>query len=252
MEHAGKHALVTGGGQGIGKGIALALAQAGAQVTITGRTGSTLEQTAALDPRLHPLVMDVSDEASVRDGISAAAAERGKIQICVANAGIAESVKFADCTMADWRRMMATNLDGVFVTLQAALATLEKEDWGRMIVVSSIAGVKGLRNAIPYTVSKHGVIGLIHGLSEEYRPRPITFNALCPGYVDTEIVASQIPGLMQRFDVDEAGARAVIAKGNRSKTLLDVDEITAAAMYVCSDGARNFNGQTVEISGGQV
>lgn len=252
MEHTGKHALVTGGGQGIGKGIAIALAEAGAEVTITGRTLSTLEEAAALSPRLHPLLMDVSDEASVRDGVATAAAARGKIQICVANAGIAESVKFGDCTLTDWRRMMATNLDGVFLTFQAALATLEQDDWGRMVVVSSIAGVKGLRNAIPYTVTKHGVIGLIRGLSEEYRPRPITFNALCPGYVDTEIVAKQIPGLMKRFNVDEAGARNAIAKGNRSQKLLEVDETTAATMYLCSDAARSFNGQTVEISGGQV
>ncbi len=252
MEHAGKHALVTGGGTGIGADIAVALAAAGAEVTITGRRADKLADLAATNPRLHPLVMDVDNEASVRDGIASAAAARGPIQICVANAGIAEGGPFENTTLAQWRRMMTTNLDGVFLTVQAAMATLAPDTPARMIVVSSIAGVRGLKNAIPYTVTKHGVIGLIRGLSEEYMRRPITFNALCPGYVDTDIVRNQLPGLMKRFDVDEDGARAAMAKGNRHQTLLEVDEITAAALWLCSDGARSVNGQTIEISGGQV
>ncbi len=252
MEHHGKHALVTGGGTGIGRDIAEALAAAGAEVTITGRRLDVLEEVAAGDARLHPLQMDVADEASVRDGIAAAADARGPVTICVANAGIAEGGPFEGLSLADWRRMMAINLDGVFLTFQAALATLAPEAPGRMIVISSIAGVRGLKGAIPYTVTKHGVIGLIRGLSEEYMRRPITFNAICPGYVDTAIVQGQIPGLMRRFDTDEAGAVAAIAKGNRHQKLLEVDETTAAAMWLCSDGARSINGQTIQIAGGQV
>lgn len=252
MEHAGKHALVTGGGTGIGKAIAIALANAGAEVTITGRRTETLAKVAALHPRLNALEMDVADEASVREGISAAAALRGPVRICVANAGIAEGGPFDKITLADWRRTMATNLDGVFVTFQAALATLGDDDAARMIVVSSIAGVRGLKNAVPYTVTKHGVIGLIRGLSEEYMRRPVTFNALCPGYVDTAIVRGQLPGLMRRFDVDEQGAIDIVAKGNRHRRLLEVDETTGAAMWLCSDAARSVNGQTIQISGGQV
>jgi len=135
--------------------------------------------------------------------------------------------------MAEWRKTMAINLDGVFVTLQAALDTLPENTPARMIVVSSIAGVRGLKNAVPYTVSKHGIIGLIRGLSEEYMGTPITFNALCPGYVETDIVRNQLPGLMRRFKVDETEARAILA-------------------WLCKDGARSVNGQTVERSGGQV
>ena len=252
MEHAGKHALVTGGGTGIGAGIAVALAQAGAEVTITGRRADKLAQIASTHPRLHTLVMDVDDEASVRDGIAKAASDRGPIQICVANAGIAEGGPFEKTTLAQWRKMMTTNLDGVFLTFQAAMATLPADMPARMIVISSIAGVRGLKNAVPYTVTKHGVIGLIRGLSEEYMRRPITFNALCPGYVDTDIVRNQLPGLMKRFDVDKDAARGLMAKGNRHQKLLEVDETTAAAMWLCSDGARSVNGQTIQISGGQV
>lgn len=252
MEHAGKHALITGGGTGIGAGIALALAEAGAEVTITGRRADKLEEIAARSPRLHALVMDVDDEASVRTGIAAAADARGPIRICVANAGIADGGPFAKTTLAQWRKTMTTNLDGVFLTFQAAMATLQETTPARMIAISSIAGVRGLKNAIPYTVTKHGVIGLIRGLSEEFMRRPITFNALCPGYVDTAIVRNQLPGLMARFGLDEQGAMDAIAKGNRNRKLLQVDETTAALMWLCSEGARSVNGQTIEISGGQV
>jgi NAD(P)-dependent dehydrogenase (short-subunit alcohol dehydrogenase family) len=252
MEHTGKHALVTGGGTGIGAGIAVALAQAGAEVTITGRRADKLAAVADQHPRLHALVMDVADENSVRAGIAQAASIRGEVQICVANAGIAEGGPFEKTSLAAWRKMMTTNLDGVFLTLQAAMATLQPATPARMIVISSIAGLRGLKNAVPYTVTKHGVIGLIRGLSEEYMRHPITFNAICPGYVDTDIVRNQLPGLMKRFDVDAAGARALMAKGNRHQKLLEVDEITAAAIWLCSDGARSVNGQTIEISGGQV
>ena len=230
----------------------MALAQAGAQVTITGRRLEKLQALADQHPNIHPLAMDVSDETSVRGGIAAAAKARGPIQICVANAGIAEGGKFADTTLDTWRRMMATNLDGVFLTLQAAMATLTADAPARMIVVSSIAGVHGLKNAVSYTVAKHGVVGLIRGLAAEYKGSNITFNALCPGYVDTDIVRGQIPGLMRRFETDEAGALAIIARGNAHSTLLDIDEVTAAAMWLCSDGARSYTGQTVEIFGGQV
>ncbi|SEM84352.1 NAD(P)-dependent dehydrogenase, short-chain alcohol dehydrogenase family [Loktanella fryxellensis] len=253
MEHTGKHALVTGGGSGIGRAIALALAAQGATITITGRRAEMLEEVAGLSDRIHPAVMDVTDEAAVRDGIATAADRHGPVALCIANAGIATGGPFLSESLDGWRRTMATNLDGVFLTFQAALQTLPQDAAGRYIVVSSIAGVRGLKNAIPYTVTKHGVIGLIRGLSEEFlRKRPVTFNALCPGYVDTDIVHSQLPGLMRRFDVDRAGAEAIVAKGNRHKQLLEVDETTAAALWLCSDAARSVNGQTIQIAGGQV
>lgn len=250
LDLSGKHALVTGGGTGIGLAIAQSLAGAGADVTITGRRAEVLEKAAGQG--LHPLTMDVADEGSVRDGIARAASARGPIQICVANAGIAEGGAFRNTTLGQWRRIMTTNLDGAFLTLQAALNTLDKEAWGRMMVVSSIAGVRGLKGAIPYTVSKHGVIGLVRGLSEEYLGSNITFNALCPGYVDTDIVKTQVPAVAARLSISEEDARTYLAKGNRHRTLLKVDEVAGAALWLCSDAARSMNGQTIELSGGQV
>ena len=252
MEHAGRHALVTGGGTGIGLDIARALAARGAEVTITGRTLDRLEAAAAGTPRLHPLAMNVDEEAPVRDGIAAAAAARGPVAICVANAGIAEGAPFRKETLAHWRQVMATNLDGAFLTFQAALATLGREDRGRMIAVSSIAGLAGLKNAIAYTASKHGVIGLVRGLSEEYMGGGVTFNAVCPGYVETPIVARNATEIAARQGITEDEARALLARGNRHKALLQTDEVTGAVMWLCSDAARSVNGQSIQIAGGQV
>lgn len=252
MEHAGRHALVTGGGTGIGLDIARALAAAGAEVTITGRDLARLEAVATESPRLHALQMDVTDETSVRDGIAAAAQARGPVAICVANAGIAEGAPFHRETLDQWRRIMATNLDGVFLTFQAAMATLGPTDWGRMIAMSSIAGVRGLRGASAYTASKHGVIGLIRAMSEERMGGPVTFNAVCPGYVETPIVDRNATEIAARQGLTEAEARDYLAKGNRHKTLLKTDEVTGAVMWLCSDAARSVNGQAIQIAGGQV
>lgn len=252
MEHHGKHALITGGGTGIGLDIARALAAAGAEVTITGRDLARLEAVAAETPRLHPLQMDVGSEASVRDGIAAAAQARGPVSICVANAGIAEPARFADETLEHWQKIMRINLDGVFLTLQAAMASLPPEMPARMIAISSIAGVRGLKGALAYTASKHGVIGLIRGLSEEYMGGPITFNAICPGYVDTPIVERNAALISARQGVSDEDARGYLAKGNRHKRLLETEEVTAAALWLCSDAARSVNGQTIQIAGGQV
>jgi NAD(P)-dependent dehydrogenase (short-subunit alcohol dehydrogenase family) len=252
MDHAGKHALVTGGGTGIGLGIAMGLAEAGAEVTITGRNIDRLDQVATTHPRLHALQMNVDDVASVRDGIADAARMRGPIAICIANAGIAEPARFAKETPEHWRATMATNLDGVFLTFQAAMATLGRDDWGRMIAISSIAGLRGLKGAIAYTASKHGVIGMIRGLSEEYMGSALTFNAICPGYVDTPIVDRNAAQIATHQGISEDEARTALARANRHKRMLDVDEIAATALWLCSDAARSVNGQAIQIAGGQV
>jgi NAD(P)-dependent dehydrogenase (short-subunit alcohol dehydrogenase family) len=252
LEHSGRHALVTGGGTGIGLSIARALVAAGASVTITGRDLTRLERVAEGNPGLHPLRMDVADEASVRDGIAGAAEARGPVAICVANAGIAEGTPFRRETLEHWRRIMEVNLDGAFVTIQAALATLEPSQPGRMIAVSSIAGLRGLKNAIAYTASKHGVIGMIRGLSEEYMGGSVTFNAICPGYVDTPIVERNAAEIAVLKGVPNEEARGYLARGNRHKRLLETDEVTGAVMWLCSEAARSVNGQAIQIAGGQV
>jgi NAD(P)-dependent dehydrogenase (short-subunit alcohol dehydrogenase family) len=248
----GRHALVTGGGTGIGLAIACALARAGAQVTITGRRMDTLEQMASDMPGLHPVAMDVAQEASISAGVIAAQAARGPVSICVANAGIAEGRSIPKTDLAFWRRMMATNLDGAFLTLQACLPGMKESGWGRGIAISSIAGLRGLKGAAAYTASKHGMIGLIRGLAEDYVEAPYTFNALCPGYVDTPIVARNTSAIAARAGITEDAARDLMVQTNAHKRLIAPEEVAAAALWLVGPGSDSVNGQAIEIAGGQI
>lgn len=249
---AGKHALITGGGTGIGLAIARALAQAGAQVSITGRRAAVLQGAASQTPRLHPIVMDVCDEASVVQGVAAAVAARGPVSICVANAGIAQGMALHKTDLTSWRRTMATNLDGAFLTIRESLRSMHDLDWGRVIGVSSIAGLKGLKGAPAYTASKHGLIGLIRSLSADYVATGLTFNALCPAYVDTAIVDQNVRRISARAGIDADAARAIMVNTNPHKRLIAPDEIGSAALWLCAPGSQSVNGQAIEIAGGQM
>ncbi len=246
----GKHALVTGGGTGIGLAIARALAEEGAQVTITGRRQEVLD--AAAGPSITGMVMDVRDEASVADTIADAVAARGPIQICVPNAGVAEGRSLHKTSLEFWRNMMATNLDGVFLTIRESLNSMRQTDWGRVIVISSVAGLRGLPGAAAYSATKHGVIGLTRALSEDFIGSPITFNALCPAYVDTPIIDRNTDSIAARTGMSEADARDVMVGANRHKRLIAPEEIAAAALWLVRPGAESVNGQAIEIAGGMM
>ncbi|QFS82370.1 3-oxoacyl-[acyl-carrier-protein] reductase FabG [Roseivivax sp. THAF40] len=250
MHLAGKHALVTGGGTGIGLAIARALADAGAHVTITGRRAEVLGAAEGL--RITGRVMDVAEEASVRDGIAAAVAAHGPVQICVANAGVAEGRALHKTDLDFWRHMMAINLDGCFLTIREALASMRETDWGRVIAVSSIAGIRGLKGAPTYTASKHGMIGLIRALAADYAGKPYTFNALCPAYVDTNIVSSNVTKIMERTGMSEADATRAMVGVNPHGRLIRPEEVAEAAMFLCGPNSGSVNGQAIQIAGGEV
>lgn len=250
--HTGRHALITGGGTGIGEAIALALATEGCAVTITGRRMDALEETAAKSDNIHPLVMDVNDEASVVNGTAEAIKARGPILIHVANAGIAETSAFHKTKLEFWRKVMTTNLDGVFLTCREVVPGMLAAGWGRIITISSIAGLTGLRYGAAYSASKHGVIGLTRVVSEEYMNKGITANAICPGYVRTPIVERNTKLIMERSGLSEAEAEASMSSSNRHKKLVEVDEVAAAAMWLCGPGSDSINGQSIQIGGGQV
>ncbi len=250
--HKGRHALVTGGGTGIGEAIALALADAGALVTITGRNIEALEKTAEKASGLFPLVMDVSAESSVVEGTSTAISARGPVDILIANAGIAETSPIAKTPLEFWRKVITTNLDGVFLNCREVLPGMQEKGWGRIITISSIAGLRGLRYGGAYSASKHGVIGLTRVISEEYIGTGITANAICPGYVRTPIVTRNTEKIMARSGLSREEAEASMTSQNRHKKLVEVEEVAAAAMWLCGPGSDSVNGQTIEISGGQV
>lgn len=248
----GKHALVTGGGTGIGLAIAKALAAQGAVVTITGRRLAVLEDAAAASEGLHPLCMDVAEPDQITEGIASAQTARGPVSICIANAGIAEGRSIPNTDIAFWRRMMAINLDGAFLTLQACLPGMKEVGWGRGIAMSSIAGLRGLKGAAAYTASKHGMIGLIRGLAEDYVQAPYTFNAICPAYVDTAIVERNTTAISERAGISEQAARDIMVNTNPHGRLITADEVAAAALWLCGPGSDSVNGQAIEIAGGQI
>ncbi len=250
MELKGKHALVTGGGTGIGLAIARALAAEGVQVTITGRRLNVLQEVA--EPSMHPAAMDVTDDKQVADVIADAVAQRGPIQICVANAGIAEGRKLHKTDTDFWRKIMATNLDGCFYTVRESLRSMLETDWGRVIAISSIAGVRGAPGAGAYAASKHGVIGMIRSFAEDFMGGPYTFNSICPGYVDTPIVTRNTDAISQRAGVPEDAARQMMIDMNRHKRLITPEEVAAAAMWLCNPVCQSVNGSEVKIAGGQV
>jgi NAD(P)-dependent dehydrogenase (short-subunit alcohol dehydrogenase family) len=252
MTLSAKHAIVTGGGTGIGLAIARVLAAQGAEVTITGRRLDVLEEAALGNPRLHPAAMDVTNADAVATVTAAAVAARGPVSICIANAGIAEGRSMRKTDPDFWRKIMSTNLDGAYLTIRESLRSMHDQDWGRVIAVSSIAGLRGLKGAAAYSASKHGVIGLIRGLSADYLGTGITFNAICPGYVDTEIISRNVSAIKQRTGLSDVEARAMMVNTNPHNRLITVNEISAAALWLCGPGSQSVNGQAIQISGGQI
>lgn len=248
----GKHALITGGGTGIGLAIAVALAEAGAKVTITGRRLEVLKNAAVETDGLYPLVMDVSVEPSVVEGFSAAVDARGPIDICIPNAGIAEGSALHKTELDFWRKIMTTNLDGAFLTIREAMKSMHDLPWGRVIAISSIAGLSGLKGASAYAASKHGMMGLIRSLAIDFAESGITFNAICPGYVNTAIVDQNVISIKARTGFDDQKALDMMVNANPHKRLIEPSEIAAAALWLCSNGSESVNGQAIEISGGRM
>ncbi|MGB0799044.1 MAG: SDR family NAD(P)-dependent oxidoreductase [Planktomarina sp.] len=249
MPLSGKTAVVTGGGTGIGLAIARGLAAQGARVAITGRRLEVLNTACESFGGLS-VKMDVADEASVVEGMQNVADQFGQIDICVANAGIAEGQSMRGSSFEFWRNIMAINLDGAYLTIREALRHMPIQDWGRVVAISSIAGLRGLKGAHAYSASKHGVIGLIRTLAADHAKLPVTFNAICPGYVDTDIVARNSDSIAERAGISTDEARALMVKLNSHGRLITPDEVAGAALWVCGPNADSYDGQTLEISGG--
>ncbi|EEB83761.1 D-beta-hydroxybutyrate dehydrogenase [Roseobacter sp. GAI101] len=250
MDLNGKHALITGGGTGIGLAIAQDLAAKGAHVTITGRRQEVLDEVAG--DNMTGMAMDVRNEDDVVAKIATAVAAHGPIQICIPNAGIAEGKAVHKTDMDFWRNMMATNLDGAFLTIRESLKSMRETDYGRVIAISSMAGLRGLPGAAAYSASKHGMIGLVRSLAEDYMGKPLTFNAICPGYVDTPIVTRNTASISERAGISEEKARAIMVNSNPHKRLIDVSEVSAAAMWLVGPGSQSINGQCIQVTGGHM
>ena len=246
MTLQGRTAVVTGGGTGIGAAIAVALAQQGARVTITGRRKSPLDETATRAPGISAAVMDVTDEAQVSETLS------GPVDILVANAGIAETMPLAKMPTDFWRSVMATNLDGVMFSIRAVIGGMAARGWGRIVIISSVAGLKGFRYGAAYAASKHAVLGLMKCAAEEVLTKGVTVNALCPGYVATPIVDRGIQNIMAKTGLGHEDALASMRDSNPFGRLIEPEEVADAALWLCGPNAGAVTGQAIPITGGQV
>lgn len=243
-EFAGKSVVITGGGSGVGADMARAFAARGARVMIGGRREAPLRTVAESAAGISWHRCDVTQAGDVSALFEAA----GTVDIAIANAGQADSNPLVRVEPEDWERLIAVNLTGVYLTYRQA--ALRVPDGGRIMAVASMAGLMGLAYAAPYTAAKHGVVGLTKALGLELASRAVTVNAICPGYLDTELTDASVAKICAKTGKTEAQARAILAGHNPMKRLIAVDEVTSAALWLASAGASSVNGQAIAITGG--
>lgn len=251
MAHSWKHALVTGGSSGIGRAIALALAGEGIAVTICGRRRVELEKVAAEHPNMHALVADVTDEQSVAELYTVAEAARGPFDVVVANAGIVSTAPAHKVSLDEWKRIVDVNLTGSFLTVKPALTGMIERRAGRIVFIASIVGLRGAAYVAPYVASKHGVVGLMKALAAELLASGVTVNAICPAYVETEMLERGVKRVMDKTGRSEEEARRSFVESNPNKRLIKSEEVAATAQWLISDAAISVTGQAIAISGGE-
>jgi len=245
----GRHALITGGGTGIGAAAAEQLHSAGATVSLLGRRLEPLQEVAG---RVDGAAIrcDVTDRESIAQAFEQARAANGPIDLLIVNAGIAESAPFHKMTREGWDRIIAVNLTGASDTAQAGLPDLLKAEDARVAFIASVASLRGVPYAAHYAASKHGLLGLMRSMAAEYAKSKMTVNAICPGYVDTPMTDQSVARVSQITGRGEEKSREAITNMNASGRLVDPQAIGNLVLTLCLPLSRDINGAAVTIDGG--
>ncbi|HYG89197.1 MAG TPA: SDR family NAD(P)-dependent oxidoreductase [Azospirillum sp.] len=254
---AGRHAVVTGGGRGIGAAVAAALARLGADVTVMGRTRGQLEDRAAdlraaYGVRAAAEVVDLTDPPSIEAGFKSASDRLGPPAILVNNAGVALAAPFHKTDLALWRQVMDVDLTGVFLCSRQVLRGMVDAGWGRIVNVASTAGHTGYPYVTAYCAAKHGVIGLTRALAREMAKTAVTINAVCPGYTDTDIVGDSITNIMAKTGRTREQALAELVAHNPQGRLVKPEEVADAVAWLCLPSSASLTGQSIVIAGGEL
>jgi NAD(P)-dependent dehydrogenase (short-subunit alcohol dehydrogenase family) len=246
MSLAGKHALVTGGGTGIGAAVTVALADAGAEVTICGRRKEPLDAIAKSRKAIRAEVADVTDQKSI-----AGLYGSRRFDIVVANAGSAQSAPAEKISADLWANTLNVNLSGAFFSVQPALSGMRERHWGRIVFIASTAGLKPYAYIAPYVAAKHGVVGLMRALALETAKDGITVNAVCPGYTETPLLEKAVQRIMTTTKRGEDAARAALAANNPQGRITQPQEVADAVLWLCAEGSAGITGQAISVSGGE-
>lgn len=252
----GRTAVITGGGRGVGAAVAARLADAGATVFLAARTATEVENVAARlrgqGHTAYAAVCDVSDAQSVERLAARATECLGQIDILVNNAGIASAAALTKTTLEEWNRALSVNATGPFLCMKAFLPGMIQRGWGRVVNVASVAGLRGDRYIAAYAASKHALMGLTSAAAAETAARGVTVNAVCPGYLATDMTRESVARIVRTTGRTEAEALEAILQTTPQKRLIEPEEVAEAVAYLCGDAAGSVNGATLVIDGGDL
>jgi NAD(P)-dependent dehydrogenase (short-subunit alcohol dehydrogenase family) len=246
------HAIVTGGSRGIGAAIADKLDQLGARITVMGRSLEPLEKKRAELAKAQAITVDVTDQESVEDAFADARQKFGPVTILVNNAGAAHSGPFSRMDMTDWQSMLDINLSGVFDCTRRVFDDMKEVNWGRIINITSTAGLKGYPYVTAYCAAKHGVIGLTRALALEAARTGITVNAICPGYTNTEMLAGALDNIIDKTSMSHEEAEDQLKELNPQHRFIEPEEVAATVAWLCLPGSESITGQSIAVAGGEI
>lgn len=247
---AGMHALVTGANRGIGAAIVRTLAAQGANITLMVRDRAAAERVAAeVTTRTHVVTADVSDRAAVRAGCESAAAALGPVDILVNNAGTVETIPFLKAAPEVFTQMYAVHVMGAVHTAQAVLPAMLQRGHGTIVNVASIAGLHGAPYVAHYVAAKHALVGLTRALAAEYKGKGVTVNAVCPGYVATDLVSGSLARISAKTGLSEAQALAAILKDAGQPRIVEAQEVADAVLHFCTGTGADASGETYVLMG---